>query len=154
MEVYWKTYHCLEVKSFSRVRLFATPWTVTYQAPLPMGFFRQDYWSGLPFPSPGDLPSPGIEPRSPALQADALTSEPLGKSFSLTDVVKTSDPLMNSFPIFNTVIYLFSLSFFTITSVGFSERKAAAFGIPPCYVRLHYTKEWLQCAIPFLSAVL
>ena len=44
-----------------------------------MGFFRQEYWSGLPFPSPGDLPDPGMEPRSPALQADALPSEPLGK---------------------------------------------------------------------------
>ena len=54
------------------------PWTVAHQAPLPMGFSRQEYWSGLPFPSPGDLPDPGIEPRSPALQADALTSEPQG----------------------------------------------------------------------------
>ena len=53
-----------------------TPWTVDHQAPLSMGFSRQEYWSGLPFPSPGDLPDPGIEPRSPALQADALTSEP------------------------------------------------------------------------------
>ena len=44
-----------------------------------MGFSRQEYWSGLPFPSPGDLPDPGIEPRSPSLQADALPSEPLGK---------------------------------------------------------------------------
>ena len=67
------------VKSLSRVRLFATPWTVAHQAPLSMGFSRQEYWSGLPFPSPGDLPSPGIEPRSPALQADALTSVPPGK---------------------------------------------------------------------------
>ena len=65
-----------KVKSLSRVRLFATPWTVTYQASLSMGFSRQEYWSGLPFPSPGDLPDPGIEPRSPALEADALTSEP------------------------------------------------------------------------------
>ena len=47
----------------------ATPWTVACQAPLSMGFSRQDYWSGLPFPSPGDLPNPGIEPRSPVLQA-------------------------------------------------------------------------------------
>ena len=54
---------------------FATPWTVACQAPLSMGFSRQEYWSGLPFPSPGDLPNPGIEPRSPALQADALSSE-------------------------------------------------------------------------------
>ena len=65
------------VKSLSRVRLFATPWTAAYQAPLSMGFFRQEYWSGLPFPSPGDIPHPGIEPGSPAFQAEALTSEPL-----------------------------------------------------------------------------
>ena len=68
-----------EVKSLSCVRLFATPWTVAYQAPPSMGFSRQEYWSGLPFPSPGDLPDPGIEPRSPTFQADALTSEPPGK---------------------------------------------------------------------------
>ena len=61
-----------KVKSLSRVRLFATLWTVAHQAPLSMGFSRQEYWSGLPFPSPGDLPDPGIKPRSPALQADAL----------------------------------------------------------------------------------
>ena len=70
-----------EVKSLSRVRLFATPWTVAHQAPLSMGFSRQEYWSGFPFPSPGDLPDPGIEPRSPALRADALTSEPPGKPY-------------------------------------------------------------------------
>ena len=68
-----------EVKSLSRVQLFATPWTVAHQAPLPMGFSRQEYWSELPFPSPGDLPDPGIKLRSPTLQADALTSEPPGK---------------------------------------------------------------------------
>ena len=65
-----------EVKLLSRVRFFATPWTVAYQAPPSMGFSRQEYWSELPFPSPGDLPDPGIEPGSPAFQADALTSEP------------------------------------------------------------------------------
>ena len=54
------------VKSLSRVRLFVTPWTVAYQAPPSMGFSRQEYWSGLPFPSLGDLPHPGIEPRFPA----------------------------------------------------------------------------------------
>ena len=62
----------------SCVRLFATPWTVAHQAPPSMGFFGQEYWNGVPFPSPGDLPDPGIEPGSPALQADALTSEPPG----------------------------------------------------------------------------
>ena len=62
------------VKSLSCVRRFATPWTVAYQAPQSMEFSRQEYWSGLPFPSPEDRPNPGIEPRSPALQADALPS--------------------------------------------------------------------------------
>ena len=57
----------VKVKLLSRVRLFDTPWTVSYQAPLSMGFSKQSYWSGLPFPSPGDLPKPGIEPGSPAL---------------------------------------------------------------------------------------
>ena len=68
------------MKSFSHVQLFVTPWTVTSQTPLSMGFSRQEYWSGLPVPSPGDLPDPGIKPRFPGLQADALTSEPPGKS--------------------------------------------------------------------------
>ena len=67
------------VKSLSRVWFFATLWTVAYQAPPSMGFSRQECWSGLPFPFPGDLPDPGIEPGSPALQADALPSEPPGK---------------------------------------------------------------------------
>ena len=57
---------------------FSIPWTVACQAPLSMEFSRQEYWSGLPFPSPGDLPNPGIEPGSPALQADSLPSEPPG----------------------------------------------------------------------------
>ena len=61
---------------FSRVRLFASPWTLAHQAPLSMGFSRQEAWSGLPFPSPEDLPDPGIEPRSLTLQVDSLPSEP------------------------------------------------------------------------------
>ena len=69
------------VKSLSCVRLFATPWTVACQAPPSMGFSRQEYWIGLPFPSPGDLPDAGIKPGSPPLQADTLTSEPPGKPF-------------------------------------------------------------------------
>ena len=68
-----------KVKSLSPVQLFMTPWTVAYQAPLSMEFSRQEYWSGLPFPSPGDLPDPGIKPRTPTLQADTLPSEPPGK---------------------------------------------------------------------------
>ena len=84
----------VKVKLISPVQLFVTPWTVAYQAPPSMGFsrqeywsgvwgaiaFSQEYWSGLLFPSPGDLPNLGIEPRSPTLEADALPSEPPGKS--------------------------------------------------------------------------
>ena len=67
------------MKSLSCVRLFATPWAVAYKAPLSMEFSRQEYCSGLPFLAPGDLPNPGIESKSPTLQADSLLSEPPGK---------------------------------------------------------------------------
>ena len=67
------------VKSFCRVRLFVIPWTIAHQAPPSMRFSKQEDWSGLPFPSPGDLPKPGMEPRSPALQADSIPAEPQGK---------------------------------------------------------------------------
>ena len=64
----------------SRVRLFVTSWTVASQAPLSMEFSRQEYWNGLPFPSPGYLPHPGIEPGSPGLWADSLPTKPPGKT--------------------------------------------------------------------------
>ena len=63
-----------QMKSLSHVQLFATPGTVACQAPLSMGFLRKEYQSGLPFPSPGNLPDPEIKPKSPALQADSLMS--------------------------------------------------------------------------------
>ena len=71
----------VKVKFHSRVPLFVTVWTVAHQAPLSMKFSRQEYWNGLPFPSPGDLPDPGIKPGSSALEADALISEPPGKIY-------------------------------------------------------------------------
>ena len=64
----------------------STPWTVAHQAPLSKGFSRQEYWRGLPFPFPGDLPNPGIKPTSPALQVDSLLSEPPGKSPQFSDI--------------------------------------------------------------------
>ena len=70
-------------KSLSRVRLFASPWAVARQAPLSMRFSRQEYCSGLPLPSPGELPDPGIEPGSPALQADSLPTELQGNEMKL-----------------------------------------------------------------------
>ena len=93
-----------EVKSLSRVGLFAIPRTAAHQAPLSMGFSRQEYWSGLLFPPPGDLPDPRIEPRSPALEADALPSEPPRKSYSVqfssvTQSCQTlCDPMNHSTP--------------------------------------------------------
>ena len=84
--------HTLFLKSVRCVSdSFVTPWTVAPQAPLSMGFSRQEYWSGLLFPPPGDLPNPGIDPRSPALLADSLSSEPPGKSLNHSQF--TSVPL-------------------------------------------------------------
>ena len=73
------------------------PWTVARQAPLSMEFSRQNYWSGLPFPFPGDLPNPGIKPRSLAVQADTLPSEPSGKSSEKSSCVETSIVLLKGF---------------------------------------------------------
>ena len=75
-------------QSLSRVQLFAAPWTVAHQAPLSMGFLRQENWSGLPFPFPGYLPDPGIKPSSPALAGGFFTAEPLGKSSKKYKVLK------------------------------------------------------------------
>ena len=75
----WCSAFVVIVQSLGHVQSFATPWTVAHQAPLSMGFSRQEYWTGLPCPLPGDLPKQGIELRSPILQAGSLPSEPPGK---------------------------------------------------------------------------
>ena len=92
----------VKVKSLSRVWLFVTLWTVAYQAPQSMEFSRQEYWSGLPFPSPGDLPNPGIKPGSPALQADALPSEPV---FNILDDSYSNNKNVCYFPIFSLFFF-------------------------------------------------
>ena len=74
----------VSVSCFSRIRFFVTPWTVAHQAPLSMGFSRQEYWSGVPCPLPGDFRDPGVESRSPkslTWQAGSLPVEPLGKPY-------------------------------------------------------------------------
>ena len=92
-----------EVKSFSCVRLFATPWTIAYQAPLSMGFSRQEYWSGLPFPSPGIFPTQGLNPGIPHCR-QTQRSEPPGKTLpwecSLVFLDHASTPL--STPVCNS----------------------------------------------------
>ena len=79
---------------FSCIQIFVTRWTVACQAPLSMGFSRQEYWSGLPFPSPGDLPNPGIEPGFPALRADFKLSEPPGKPWYVLESLQNHHPLL------------------------------------------------------------
>ena len=80
----------------SHVRFFVTPWSIAHQAPLSMGFSREKYWNGLPFPSPGDLPDPGIEPRSPALKADSFPSEPPGNPILCWVLPKNNYSLFSS----------------------------------------------------------
>ena len=92
-----------------------TPWTVAHQAPLTLEFSRQEYWSGLPFPSPGDLPNPGIKPGSPSLQADSLSSEPPGKPIYILIPLKCkhlrASPMIISFnPTVFLTIWFFSFS--------------------------------------------
>ena len=106
----------VKVKSLSRVRLFATPWTMAYHAPLSMGFSRQEYWSGLPFPSPKDTPNPGIEPGSPALQADTLLSKPPEKSQFLYDSFSLSVKLGDQTKPPRSVFVLFLNKFFYLVT--------------------------------------
>ena len=90
---------CVWSLLLQRVRLFATAWTIGHQAPLSMGFSKQEYWSRLPCPPPGHLPDPGIEPRSPPLQMDSLTAEPPGKPLDLRltlNIVSSRDPWLDS----------------------------------------------------------
>ena len=75
----WLASNCMCACVLSNASLFATPWNVAHQTPLSMGFFRQEYWTEVPFPSPGDLPNPGTEPTSPALTGWFFTAEPPGK---------------------------------------------------------------------------
>ena len=79
-----------------------TPWTIAYQAPLSMEFSRQEYWSGVPLPSPGDLPNLGIKPRSLALQADVLPSEPPGNIYALVSASFSSFLFLHCFSFFKS----------------------------------------------------
>ena len=105
------------MKSLSLVRLFATPWVVAYQAPMSMGFSRQEYWSGLPFPSPGYLPDPGIEPRSATLEADTLTSEPPREAH-----YHIMTPFIPNYPMRSALseVNVVTLAFFWLVSMVYS----------------------------------
>ena len=94
--VWWLVFSESYAKLLQCVRLFVTLCTVALQAPLSMGFSGQECWSGLPCPPPGDLPDPGIEPVSPAFQADSFTAEPLRKPFRVIMVRFNSEGLLSS----------------------------------------------------------
>ena len=103
---------CTHLFSYSLIPTFATPWTAAHQAPLSMGFSRQEYWSGLPCPPPWDLPDPGIEPRSPTWQADSLPSEPPGMPWIL-EWVAYPFPRASPQPRNQTRVYCLAGRFFT-----------------------------------------
>ena len=93
----------ISVRSLSYVQPFVTLWTVAHKTPQSIEFFRQEYWSGLSFPSPGDFPDPGIEPGSPALQADSLPTEPPGNSIDIeiectVNVLHLNHPQTSPYP--------------------------------------------------------
>ena len=107
-----------------------TPWTVACQAPLSMGFSRQEYWSGLPFPSPGDLPDPGIEPGSSALQANSLLTELQGKILCMHTHTHT-----------HTYIYIYTSSFLSRTNYGIQiETRLNLIVISFILIVLYFTK--------------
>ena len=114
--------HARVLSYFSCVQLFMTLWTIARHAPLPMGFSRQEYWSGLPHPPAGDLPNPGIEPRSPTLKADSLPSEPPGKAFllGLLAKVKVKVKSLSCVPLFVTPC---TVAHQSPPSTGFSKQK-------------------------------
>ena len=121
---------------FSCVQLFATLWTIAHQGPLSMGFFRQEHWSGYPFPFPGDLPNPGIEPGIPALQADSISSEPSGNLLSCICVCICLCLSISSLSVSNSSVS-FSLDFNLFKPSSRSKKKKKRIwiysGLPVCH---------------------
>ena len=128
-----------KLKSLSRVWLFATPWTAAYQAPPSMGFSRQEYWSGLPFPSPGDLPNPGIKSRSLALQTDALPSEPPGKPKWSWEPFKTE--LLTRYAIVFNLFKVFS-RWLSGKESTYKCRRFRRLGFNPWVKKIPWRKTW------------
>ena len=130
----------MKVKSLSRVWLFATPRTVAYQATLSIGFSRQECWSGLPFPSPGDLPNPGIEPRSPALQADVLPSEPPGNQKEMKIGYRK-----------DICIPAFIATLFTIAKIWIQPKRPSVDEWIKKMQHIQYTAMWEKEILPFAT---
>ena len=109
----WTIKKVVKAKSFSCARLSVTPWTIAYEVPPSMEFSRQEYWSGLSFPSPGDLPNLGIEPRSPSLQVDSLPAKPCKRSPRILEWVAYSFSNGSSRPRNRTRVSCIAGRFFT-----------------------------------------
>ena len=109
---------CLVAKSCPTL---PTPWIVTCQSPQSMGFSKQEYWSGLPFPSPGDLPNPRIKPVSPALQADSLRIEPWGKTISFLQCLNFTSLTVLMLVFQRIIIIFFFLVFICLTALSLSS---------------------------------
>ena len=116
-------------KVLSRVQLFVTPWAVDCQAPLSMEFSRQEYWSGLPFPSPGDLPNPGIKPRSPTLQADSLPSVPPGKPINAVTYVFTKWQSLGEVLRLSKKIYFQIINYLATLILNFPENESESHSV-------------------------
>ena len=125
---HWTT-RKVKVKSLSCVWLFSTPWIVAYHAPPYMGFSRQEYWSGLPFPSLEDLPYPGIESGSPALQADALPSEP---QLHIREVPVTLCDPIDSSPLGTSVHKILQARILEWVAISFSNACMHAKSLQSC----------------------
>ena len=142
----WKIPWTEEVKCqfLSHVLLFVTPWTVACQAPLSMEFSRQEYWSGLLFPPPGDLPNPGMESIFPALQADSLLFEPLGKPIHICLCQSLSYVLLFATP--------WTVAHQTPLSMGFSRQEYWS-GLqfpPPGYIHIYTHKNTYICVCVYI----
>ena len=148
------TQSCSVLCVLNRVHLFVTPWTVAYQAPLSMGFSRQQYWSGLPFPSPGDLPNPGIEPGSPALQTDALLSEPPGKHMPILSLLIPGK--LKHFPKFPPCLCLLHMQSFTLMPQKYLLKKSYQFTLllktNDFLLNLHVTVQVPVCHLRLLTS--
>ena len=150
---FWETTCCV-LSHFSCVPLFAMLRTVSHQAPLSMGFSRQEYWSGLSFPSPGDLPNPGIEPRSPTLQVDSLPFEP---SLSVLSQMSYSCQLITHL---ECILYSLFTSFFSLLDLQSLDlaMKVAPF-LTPFALALYCSRsvsqwdrwQWICLVLPLWS---
>ena len=144
-----------EVKSPSHVWLFATLWTVASQAPPSMGFSRQEYWSGLPFPSPGDLPNPRIEPGSPALQADSLPTELWRKpsAYNSVTLLLTQDEIYRLQVFHHRLEYLFPMWHSFLCSVAQSCQTLCDPWTIPCQAPLsmRFPRQEYSSGLPFPS---